>query len=60
MGVYIEKSVIEKAINDACAECRDACIEFDGFLADCDQCIFRDVKKALVDAPTILPAEDGE
>lgn len=55
-GDLIENSVIKKAINDACAECKEACIEFDGFFADCDQCIFHDVKKALVNAPTIIPA----
>ena len=60
-GDLIEKDVIEKAINDACAECKEACIEFDGFFADCDQCILHDVKKALLAAPTIIPAsEEGE
>ena len=59
-GDLIEKSVIEKAINDACAECKEACIEFDGFFADCNQCIFQAVKKALVEAPTVIEAEEGE
>ena len=60
-GDLIEKNIIEKAINDACDECKDACIEFDGFFADCNQCIFHGVKKALIDTPTNIPAEeDGE
>lgn len=59
-GDLIEKNTIEKAINDACDECKDACIEFDGFFADCNQCIFQGVKKAFIDAPTIISAEEGE
>ena len=59
-GDLIEKSVIEKAINDACAECEEMCLEFDGFYADCDNCVLSFVKKALTDAPTIIPASGKE
>ncbi len=59
-GDLIEKNVIEKAIEDSCAECEKMCLEFDGLCADCDNCALSLVKKALTDALTIIPAEPGE
>ena len=59
-GDLIEKSIIEKAIEDSCAECEEMCLEFDGLCADCDACVLSLVKKALTDAPTIIPADPSE
>lgn len=36
---YIEREAVNKLLKDACDECRDACEEFDGIYADCNQCI---------------------
>ena len=59
-GRLIDSTIIERAMTKACNECRESCIEFDGFYADCENCIFCDVVKALHDAPTIITAEESE
>lgn len=59
-GDLIEKSIIEKAIEDSCVECEEMCLEFDGLCADCDACVLSLVKKALTDAPTVIPESGME
>ena len=41
---YISREAVKSAIADTCAECRDACLEFDGILADCNQCLINGLK----------------
>ena len=43
----VEKEAVRKAFAEACQECRDACEEFDGFYADCNQCLLHGVKEKL-------------
>ena len=45
----VEKETVRKAFAEACQECRDACDEFDGFYADCNQCLLHGVKEKLKD-----------
>ena len=48
---YIEREAVNKLLKDACDECRDACEEFDGIYADCNQCIMHGVVKGLQKIP---------
>lgn len=41
---YISREAAKSAIADTCAECRDVCLEFDGILADCNQCLISGLK----------------
>lgn len=43
----VEKETVKKAFAGACQECRDSCEEFDGFYADCNQCLLHGVKEKL-------------
>ena len=51
MAEYIERDAAKKLIDNACAECREACEEFDGFYADCNQCLLHGVKNKLPHLP---------
>lgn len=53
---YIDAEAVNKLLKDACDECRDACEEFDGIYADCNQCIMHGVVKGLPG----IPAADVE
>ena len=48
---YIERDAALQFVFDACAECMDACEEFDGIYADCNQCMLEGVKLKLRDLP---------
>ena len=48
---YIEREAALQFVFDACAECMDACEEFDGIYADCNQCMLEGVKLKLRDLP---------
>ncbi len=48
---YIEREAALQFVFDACAECMDACEEFDGIYADCNQCMLKGVKLKLRDLP---------
>lgn len=43
----VEKETVRQAFVEACQECRDTCEEFDGFYADCNQCLLHGVKEKL-------------
>ena len=49
MAEYIEREAALQFVFDACAECMDACEEFDGIYADCNQCMLEGVKLKLRD-----------
>lgn len=49
---YLKDHVIE-ALDDACKECQDACIEFDGFMADCNQCLLNGAKQKIKALETV-------
>ena len=51
MAEHIEREAAKKLIDNACAECREACEEFDGFYADCNQCLLHGVKNKLPHLP---------
>ena len=51
MAKYIERETALRFVFDACAECMDACEEFDGIYADCNQCMLDGVKLKLRDLP---------
>lgn len=48
---YIERDAALQFVFDACAECMDACEEFDGIYADCNQCMLEGDKLKLRDLP---------
>ena len=48
---YIEREAALQFVFDACSECMDACEEFDGIYADCNQCMLEGVKLKLRDLP---------
>lgn len=58
---YIEREAANKLLKDACDECRDACEEFDGIYADCNQCIMHGVVKGLpgIPAADVVPVVHG-
>ena len=58
-GRLIDFDRIEAIMKNACDECKESSMEFDGFYADCGQCLLNGVKKDLMFAPTIIPAEEG-
>ena len=51
MSEYISREAALQFVFDACAECMDACEEFDGIYADCNQCMLEGVKLKLRDLP---------
>lgn len=51
MAEYIDREAALQFVFDACAECMDACVEFDGIYADCNQCMLEGVKLKLRDLP---------
>ena len=51
MPKYIDRAEVESLFSAACAECRDSCEEFDGFYADCNQCLLHGVKEKLATIP---------
>lgn len=51
MAEFIEREKALQFVFDACAECMDACEEFDGIYADCNQCMLEGVKLKLRDLP---------
>ena len=48
---YVKIDSIEKIFKEACDECLSTCIEFDGFFADCSECIFNGVKENVFKLP---------
>lgn len=58
----IERDAALQFVFDACAECMDACEEFDGIYADCNQCMLEEVKLKLRDLPAadVRPVVHGE
>lgn len=61
MPEYIEQETALQFVFDACAECMDACEEFDGIYADCNQCMLEGVKLKLRDLHTadVRPVKRG-
>lgn len=51
MPEYIDRAEVASLISAACAECRDSCEEFDGFYADCNQCLLHGVREKLQTIP---------
>lgn len=51
---YIEREAATTLFARACGECKEACEEFDGFYADCNQCLLHGVLKEFA----TLPAAD--
>ncbi len=51
MPKYIDQAEVTSLFSAACAECRDSCEEFDGFYADCNQCLLHGVKEKLATIP---------
>ena len=61
MAEYIERQNVEAAQYDACRECREACEEFDGFYADCNQCLLHSVIEKVKEIPAadVAPVPPG-
>lgn len=65
---YIEREAATTLFARACGECKEACEEFDGFYADCNQCLLHGVLKefAAIPAADVAPVvharwvEDGD
>ena len=51
MSDYISREAVTTLFARACGECKEACEEFDGFYADCNQCLLHGVLKAFADLP---------
>lgn len=58
---YIKRQYVEAAQYDACRECRETCEEFDGFYADCNQCLLYGVIEKVKEIPAadIAPVRHG-
>ena len=52
MAEYIEREAVTAILAHVCCECKEACEEFDGFYADCEQCMVHGIIKATVELPT--------
>ena len=50
-GDYISSEAVTTLFARACGECKEACEEFDGFYADCNQCLLHGVLKAFAKLP---------
>ena len=61
MAEYIDREAVERLVSDACKECREACLEFDGIYADCHQCLFERVKDGVpkIPAADVAPVRHG-
>lgn len=61
MAEYIEREAVLQFAFNACAECMDACAEFDGINPDCHQCMLEGVKLNLRDmrAADVAPIRHG-
>lgn len=57
MAEYIEREALKKKIDNACDECRQSCLEFDGIFADCSQCILQDIQS--IPAADVRPVVHG-
>jgi len=57
MAEYIEREAITTLFARGCGECKEACEEFDGFYADCNQCLLHGVLKefAAIPAANVRP-----
>lgn len=62
MTDYISRKAVTTLFARACGECKEACEEFDGFYADCNQCLLHGVLKAFADLPAadVRPVVRGE
>lgn len=62
MAEYIEREAVNKLLKAACDECRETCEEFDGFYADCNQCIMHSVVKGVpaIPAADVRPVVRGK
>ena len=51
MADYISREAVNQIIAAQCGECVDTCLEFDGILPDCNQCLLHGAKKAIESIP---------
>ncbi len=61
MAEYIEREAVNQIIAAQCGECADFCLEFDGILPDCNQCLLYGAKKAVESIPAadVAPVRHG-
>ncbi len=55
MSDYISRDAAKKVFQEKCSECEDACMEFDGFMPDCSQCLMNGAAKSIINE---IPAAD--
>ena len=62
MAEYIERNKVIQLLLDACSECKDGCMEFDGFLPDCTQCVIGKYKVEISRLPVadVQPVKHGK
>ena len=62
MSEYIERNKVIQLLLDACSECKDGCMEFDGFLPDCTQCVIGEYKVEISRLPVadVQPVKHGK
>lgn len=60
MTDHISREAATTLFARACGECKEACEEFDGFYADCNQCLLHGVLKefAAIPAADVVPGSD--
>lgn len=61
MTEYISKELVKSTLGDACVECIDMCVEFDGIYPDCNQCLLHGkvIEKIIsIPAADVVPGED--
>lgn len=51
MAECIEREAVKQIIAAQCGECADVCLEFDGIMPDCNQCLLYGAKKAIDSIP---------
>ena len=59
---YTSREAVTTLFARACGECKEACEEFDGFYADCNQCLLHGVLKefASIPAADVRPVVRGK
>ena len=51
MTDYISREAVLQVFAAKCGDCADSCLEFDGFMADCSQCLMDGAIKTIKSIP---------
>ncbi len=62
MDEHISREAVNNIFDQACTECKEACLEFDGFMPDCDKCLLHTAKSQFktIPAADVRPVVRGK